>query len=236
MNILLQPLRTTGELGQRILLRQIGWDAYEKIVEGLAEAHVRTTYDRGDLEIVSPLPIHEVIKVWFHYFLLALALEVGFPFKSMSQTTFRRRARNRGLEPDDCYYLASAEKVHDWATLNLDRDPPPDLVLEVENTCSCLDRMDVYASLDVPEVWRFDGEEWHVHLLGPNGVYRESPSSAALPYLPIPEIMPLLEQSLSLKDDRELLTILTRWARERVLPLRDAWQQQHQSPPPAANP
>lgn len=235
MNILLQPLRTTGVLGQRILLRQIGWDAYEKIVEALAEAHVRTTYDRGDLEIMSPLPIHEAIKVWFHYFLLALALEMDFPFKSMSQTTFRRRARDRGLEPDDCFYLNSAVKVQDWATLNLDRDPPPDLVLEVENTCSCLDRMEVYAGLDVPEVWRFDGEEWHVHLLGPNGDYQESPCSAALPYVPIHEIMPLLEQTLPLKDDRELLSVLTRWVRECVLPLRDAWQQQ-QTPPDGANP
>ena len=71
---------------------------------------------------------------------------------------------DRGLEPDDCYYLANAAKVRNWATLDLERDPPPDLALEVEITRSCLNRMGVYAGLGVPEVWRFDGEEWHIHL------------------------------------------------------------------------
>ncbi len=146
------------------------------------------------------------------------------------------RVRDRGLEPDDCFYLASFDKVVDWNTLNLERDPPPDLALEVDVTSSCLDRMGVYAGLRVPEVWRFDGEQWHIHVLGADGAYQESPSSAALPYLPLPEIIPLLRQSLYVGDDRERVRILRRWARERVLPLHQAWEQQQQTPPPGANP
>ncbi len=196
MNILVHPPATKLEPRQRFVLWNVGWDAYEKIVDALNECHVRTTYDRGDLELMSPLPIHEAIKVWFGQFLLVLAEELDFPIRSMAQTTFRRRDQDRGLEPDDCFYLASFGKVVDWNTLNLDRDPPPDLALEVEITSSCLDRMGVYAGLGVPEVWRFEGDEWHIHVLGADGTYEESSSSAAFPYLPVPEIMPLLRQSL----------------------------------------
>lgn len=236
MNILAQPPKIKLEARQRFVIWNLGWDAYEKIIEALNEQHVRTTYDRGDLELMSPLPIHEASKVWFRDFLLALALEVSLSFKSMAQTTFRRRDLDRGLEPDDCYYFTSMGKVVDWNTLNLDRDPPPDLALEVDITCNCLDRMGVYAGLGVPEIWRFDGDDWHIHLLGADGTYWESPSSAAIPYLPIAEVMPLMQQSLHVGDDRERLLLLTRWARQRVLPLYQAWQQQQQSPPTAANP
>jgi Uma2 family endonuclease len=236
MNILVQPARTKLEPRQRFVLWNIGWEAYEHIVAALNEQHVRSTYDRGDLELMSPLPIHERIKVWFGHFMLVLSLELQFAYQSMAQTTFRRRDRDRGLEPDDCYYLASLEKVVDWTTLNLDRDPPPDLALEVDVTTSCLDRMGVYAGLGVPEVWRFDGEQWHIHLLGADGTYEESPSSAALPYLRIPEVTTLLHQTLAMTDHGERFRAFTRWTREQVLPLYQAWQQQQQSPPPAANP
>jgi len=236
MNILVQPEKRKVEPGQRFVLWQIGWDAYVKFVEALAGHHIRTTYDRGDLELMSPLPIHEAIKVWFGHFLLVLGEELDFPCWPVGGPTLRRRDQDRGLEPDDCYYLASASKVVNWATLNLDRDPPPDLALEVEITSSCLDRMGVYAALGVPEVWRFEGGEWHIHLLGTDGIYRESPSSVALPYLPVSEIMPVMLQSLHLGDLRERFRILRRWVRERVLPLRQTWQQQQQPPSAGANP
>ncbi len=235
MNILIRPPVAKLEPRQRFVLWNIGWESYELIVKALNEQHVRSTYDRGDLELMSPLPIHERIKIWFGHFLLTLAEELDFPFQNMGHTTLRRRDRDRGLEPDDCYYLDSFAKVADWNTLNLDRDPPPDLALEIDVTTSCLDRMGVYAGLGVREVWRFDDEEWHVHLLREDGKYQESSISAALPYLPISEIMPLLRESLDVGDLRERFRILRRWARERALPLYQAWQQQ-QSPPPAANP
>ena len=236
MNILVPPAKIKVEPGQHFMLWQIGWDAYVKFLEALAEHNVRTTYDRGDLELMSPLPIHEAIKIWFGHFLAVLGEELGVPCWPVGGPTLRRRDQDRGLEPDDCYYLANASKVRNWATLDMERDPPPDVALEVEITRNCLDRMGVYAGLGVPEVWRFDGEAWHIHLLSAEGVYEESPVSAALPYLPIPEITPLLQETLHLGDVGERFRILRRWSRERVFPLYQTWQRQQQSPPPAANP
>jgi Uma2 family endonuclease len=236
MNLELKSPPVKVEPRQRFVLWNLGWDAYEKMVEALNEQHVRSTYDRGDLELMSPLLIHETIKIWFANFILALAEELDIPFHSIGHTTLRRQDRDRGLEPDDCFYLTSLVKVVDWNTLNLDRDPAPDLALEIDVTTNCLDRMGVYAGLGIPEVWRFDGEEWHIHLLGEIGEYQESPVSAAFPYLPISEIMPLLRQTLYTGDHRERFLVLRRWARERALPLYQAWQQQQQTPPAGANP
>jgi Uma2 family endonuclease len=236
MNMLVQPSATKLEPRQRFVLWQVGWDVYEKIVDALNEEHVRVTYDRGDLELMSPPPVHEAIKVWFRHFMIALVEVLDFPTKGVGGPTFRRRDRRCGLEPDDGYYFASAARVVDWLTLNLDRNPPPDLALEVDVTRSCLDRMGVYAGPGVPEVWRFDGEEWHIHLLGTDGTYQESSRSAAIPYLSVLEIMPLRQQSLYVGDDRERLCLMRSWVRERVLPLRQAWQPQQQTPPDGANP
>ncbi len=234
MNILIQPPKTKLEPEQRFMCWQIGWEGYEKIVEALAERPIRTTYYGGDLELMSPLPIHETIKVWFGHFLLALSLELHFAYRSMSQTTFRRRDRDRGLEPDDCFYLSGMDKVVDWDSLNLDRDPPPDLAVEVDITSSSLDRMGVYAGLEVPEVWRYDGEKWHIHVLTTAGSYRESVSSKALPYLSLSEINTLFLETLPMADNSERFRIFTSWARERMLPLKRDWEQD--SPSSDANP
>jgi Uma2 family endonuclease len=236
MNLLVEPPKQKVEPGQYFVLWQIGWDAYEKFLKALANHRVRTTYDQGDLELMSSLPIHEAIAYWFGHFMQVLAEELDFPCWPVGGPTLRRRDVNRGLEPDDCYYFANAAQVENWATLNLNRDPPPDLALEVEVTTSCLDRMGVYAGLGFPEIWRFDGASWHIHLLGTDRTYQESPTSAALPFLPGAEITPLMNESLHVGDLRERLRILRRWARERALPLYQAWQQQHQTPLAGANP
>ena len=72
--------------------------------------------------------------------------------------TFKRRKRRRGLEPDECYWIQSEPMVRGKDKIDLRRDPPPDLVIEVDWTHSSLDRLAIFAALLVPEVWRFDGQ------------------------------------------------------------------------------
>jgi Uma2 family endonuclease len=62
-------------------------------------------------------------------------------------------------------------------------DPPPDLVIEVDITSSSLDKFSIYAELGVPELWRHDGREFGIYLLGGQG-YRKSERSAVFPWLP----------------------------------------------------
>lgn len=44
-------------------------------------------------------------------------------------------------------------------------DPPPDLAIEIDITSSSLDRLAIYASLGITEVWRFDGDRLTIYVL-----------------------------------------------------------------------
>ena len=209
MNIPIRVPAPKAETAQRFVLHGIGWEDYEKIVDALSEQHVRTTYDRGSLELMSPLSIHEQYKRAFGLLFAVLAEELDIPIKGAGSTTFRSRRAGRGLEPDECFYLASAEKVRDWGALDLSSDPPPDLALEVEITHGVLDRLRVYAALRVPEVWRFDGEALQAIVLAQSGRYRPAAASRSLPFLPLNEFVPLLHSYVSLGEEGK-------WLREEI--------------------
>jgi Uma2 family endonuclease len=221
MNILHQPLNVPGPR-QRFVLYGVGWRTYEKLVGLFQEQHLQMNYDRGTLELMSPYPPHEVYKTLFGYFVSTLADEFAIPFKCLGSTTLRRENVQRGLEPDQCYYLTSAGKVRNWWTLDLSVDPPPDLAIEIDISPPELDRMSIYAGLGVPEVWRFDGEALHVCRLGEDGKYSEVPQSVHFPFLPIAEVLPVLIRAGDTTDDRQILRILREWVRDRVKPLWEA--------------
>jgi Uma2 family endonuclease len=48
-------------------------------------------------------------------------------------------------------------------------DPPPDLAVEIEITTSSIDKLDIYASLGVPEVWLYDGTVLEVYQIQSDG-------------------------------------------------------------------
>src|SRR5262249_46378599 len=144
---------------------------------------VRLTYDRGRLEIMSPLPEHENYHIVLAQFVRVLAAESGMRYRSFGSTTFRREDVERGLEPDDCFYLASLPRILGRRDLDLARDPPPDLALEVDITHSSLDRLAIYAALGVREVWHFDGQSITCHVLNAQGGYEQQESSLAFPFL-----------------------------------------------------
>jgi Uma2 family endonuclease len=73
-------------------------------------------------------------------------------------------------------------------------DPPPDLVIEIEISRRMIDRVDLYARLAVPEVWRCDGKRLDILLLNDQG-YQPSVRSAAFPQIATEQIVSLIEQS-----------------------------------------
>ena len=46
----------------RILLRGIRWETYERLLDEAGDQPIRLTYDRGDLEIMTPSRRHEAWK------------------------------------------------------------------------------------------------------------------------------------------------------------------------------
>jgi hypothetical protein len=44
---------------QRVLIRGVGWQGYQALLSMVADQPIRLAYDRGDVEIISPLYEHE---------------------------------------------------------------------------------------------------------------------------------------------------------------------------------
>ncbi len=203
--------------GQGLVFDGIDWESYEKFLDTVGERRIFLTYDRGRLEIMAPLYDHEWWKSRIGFLLVLLGHELNLDVQPGGSTTLRRQDLQRGLEADDCLYIRHAAQVLGPRRLDLTRDPPPDLALEVEMTRSALDRMGIYAALKVPEVWRCDGNTITAHRLRADGEYEQTTQSVNFPALPLGEFLGFLHQTQGLSQTGVIGPFLE-WVRQHVLP------------------
>jgi Uma2 family endonuclease len=207
----------TPELEHRIVLRGVGWGGYQTLIDLVGDQPVRLTYDRGDLELMSPQPKHERKKSLLGQFVRILARELHIPVMPMGSTTWSREDLDKGLEADESFYLGDLERIRDPDNIDLDIDPPPDLAIEIEITRSTLDRIGIYGALRVPELWRFNGRALRVLLRQEDGSYQESPSSAAFPGVPMNDVAQFAIRE-GIRDENAFLDEFTAWVRSDLLP------------------
>jgi Uma2 family endonuclease len=205
-------VRETNE--QRLVLYDLPWKTYVRFLKELDERPIRLTYDRGALEIMTLSQEHESYRHLLGRFLDVLTEELNIPVKGGRSTTFKRKKRQRGLEPDGCYWIATEPQVRGKDQIDLRRDPPPDLAIEVEISRSALDRLAIYAALGVPEVWRFDGQSLQVCRLGPDGEYAVCDHSPTFPFRPLAELVAFLQRRKEM-DETSLVRSFRAWVREQ---------------------
>ncbi|MGC8638988.1 MAG: Uma2 family endonuclease [Isosphaeraceae bacterium] len=200
----------------RVVIRDVGWQGYETLLNLVGDQPVRITYDRGDVELMSPLSRHERSKSRLGRMVGMLTEELEIDMIAVGSTTLKREDIGKGLEADESFYLASLSLIKDIEHLDMDVDPPPDLATEIETTRSALDRLGVYGALRVPEIWRFDGRRLRILVLQGDGTYREVRQSPTLPWISIEE----LEHFIHLEPASDTLWAKTfrKWVRETVLP------------------
>src|SRR6266542_3916512 len=97
---------------------------------------------------------HESLGHFLGRLAVTLTEELNLPLKEGGSTTLRRKRKQKGIESDNCYWIAHEAQVRGKKVIRLRFDPPPDLALEVDVSRSSMNRMGIYASLKVPEVWR----------------------------------------------------------------------------------
>jgi len=179
---------------QRLVLYSVPWGTYTRALRTLADRPgVRLTYDRGTLEFMTLSHLHESYSDLLSRFIYVLTEELGLAVKAGRSTTFRKRKRQRGLEPDGSWWIAHEAQVRGKTEIDLRNDPPPDLALEVDVTHSSLDRLAIYSALKVPEIWRLEGKIIVCHLLGSDGRFAVSTTSLAFPGLKVAEIAQFLD-------------------------------------------
>ena len=203
--------QTTGQ----VVLYNVPWSTYETLLADLDLPGTRLTYDQGSLEIMSPSEEHERFKGLIGRIIETLTEELGIAIRAAGSTTWKRKALQRGLEPDECYYVANESRVRGQQTIDLAVDPPPDLVIEVEVTSSAIDKMPIYATLGVSEVWRYDGKTFFIDVLQADGNYARVSQSAAFPFLPMAELEAFLDRR-NTTDDTSWIRSFRKWVRETL--------------------
>jgi Uma2 family endonuclease len=200
----------------RVVLHHISWEQFEKLLEDLGDHRAaRIAYDNGTLEIMTPLPEHEHFKEVIGDAIKDIADELELDYESYGSTTWRKRIKMAGVEPDNCFYFQHEAAVRGRLDLNLSQgDPPPDLALEIDITSKSLDRFPIYARLEVPELWCYDEGVLKIYHLQ-EGEYVEAKTSLALPLLPIQELPQLIE-TYRTAGRRAIRRAVREWARSRA--------------------
>lgn len=184
----LRKRQTPAEENRRIVLYGVPWDAYTKMRDALRERRIFFTYDEGVLEIMTLSGEHEQIRRKLGLLVSLLAHHFRKNFSSFGSFTQQREDLLKGIEADDCFYLSSLPAVLGKKNVDLHRDPPPDLGLEIDVSHSSLDRLPIFAALRIPEVWRFRERSLTVHVLV-KGEYEVRESSPTFPDVPMAKLV-----------------------------------------------
>ena len=169
--------------GAILIFPEVSWEQYENLLEDLIDRPgLRISYDEGRLEIMSPLSEHEDYKDFISHAVRTLCDELGIELEPRGSATWKRKRIRKGAEPDACFYVANARRIIGKRKLDLDSDPPPDIVVEVDTTNESLSKFPIYAALGVPEIWRYDGKRVQMYELRDN-TYMEIPVSRSFPSL-----------------------------------------------------
>jgi Uma2 family endonuclease len=199
---------------QRLILPGVSWNKYIRLLHDLDDRHVRLTFDRGVLEIMTLSHEHESEGYLLARFVDTLTEVRGLPVKGGKSTTFKRRTRRRGLEPDSCWWIQNEAAVRGKKKIDLRIDPPPDLSLEIDISRSSLNRLAIYAALGVPEIWRYDGVNLYFLALRPTKKYEAVAESLAFPGLRPEDLLPLLAMHAHL-DETSIIRQFRTWTEQR---------------------
>ena len=183
----------------RVLIDGVSWETYSALVDESEHASGRMSYDEGTLEIMCPAMPHESSKSLIGRMIEMFTFIRRIDIRSSASTTFRRTDLKRGFEADESYYIQNAGLIRGKHEIDLAIDPPPDLVVEVEITRSALNKLRMFASMGIPEVWRYDGKVLSIGLLQSDR-YNESEVSQVLPGFPVPLASELLSQRFDVSE------------------------------------
>jgi Uma2 family endonuclease len=156
---------------EKITLYGVTWEQYDTLVSMFMDKFpgLRMTYLEGTLEIMGTSSEHERLKKIIARLLEMYAVEKRITLNGYGNTTFRKEAKQRGLEPDECYCLGELREV-------------PDIAIEIAITSGGIDKLSVYQGLGVTEVWFWQDNQFILYRLQKEA-YKQIDRSEFLPDL-----------------------------------------------------
>jgi Uma2 family endonuclease len=205
-----------------LVLEGITWEQYEELLQDLEDRPgVRVTYDQGRLEIVTTSAGHEAWKEFVLSLVRILSEELEIDLESRGGTTEKRKRDAKGTEPDTCFYLTHAARVIGKDEIDLNVDPPPDIVVEIDKSNQSLNKFPIYAAFGVPEIWRYVGKRKRAEFyeLLKNS-YVEIAASRFFPILTSGVLADFIEQSKT-RGQTAALSAFRGWVRSKKLTLEN---------------
>jgi Uma2 family endonuclease len=188
----------------------VSWAEYEELLDVVGEARgLRVSYDSGTLQIMSPSSKHERHAWLIGQLVGLLSTRLHIRVLYYGSTTIRKRRKQKGVEPDACFYVQNAAAVGTKDEIDFNTDPPPDIVVEIDLHHDSFSKFPIYVALGVPEIWRYDGESMTIYQLR-DEQYVASEMSQSLPVLTSAVLTEFLTRSPK-EDQYDILLAFEEW-------------------------
>jgi Uma2 family endonuclease len=172
--------------GSAVIIPNVSWEEFESILQELGEKRsARVAYSKGMLEIMVPLPEHEIPRDLISDIVKILLKVKGIRYQPFGSTTFKQEG-TAGVEPDACFYIQNYQRMIGHRRLEPD-DPPPDLAIETDVTSKTT--LDAYTAIAVPELWIYNCGKLTIYLFR-DRQYSKSDTSPTFPDVPLTRIIP----------------------------------------------
>jgi len=198
--------------GNQLLLRNVDWESFEQLLEELGDNRgTRLSFSDNTVEIMAPMAVHEDDKSMISDLIKTMLDEMGIEFRALASTTFKNKQMTQAVEPDECFYIQNETKIRGKNRINLEKDPPPDLAIEIDLTSRT--HFNNYEKLGVPELWRFDGKSLNINILK-NNIYIESSQSRQFPNIPLKEAIPRFVEESKTHGRSKMIKSFKLWLKD----------------------
>jgi Uma2 family endonuclease len=141
---------------QRIVHSGLTWQQFKLIQSGFGDTrNLRLFYYDHTVEIIMPGRDHEFFKTVLGMLIELFCLETGIEFEPLGSTT-QEQVGEAAAEPDESYCFGPSK-------------PTPDLVIEVIFTSGSIKKLNLYRSLNIPEVWFWQDGVFSLYRLRADG-------------------------------------------------------------------
>lgn len=131
------------------ILRNLIWEDYEDILNEVGESPgLRLTYSEGMLCVMTLSPRHEKYSRLIEKMIGLLSVRLGIRILSFGSATIKKPTAKKGAEADCCFYVGSASLIGVREEIDFDKDPPPDIIVEIDIHHESSTKCGIYARLE----------------------------------------------------------------------------------------
>ncbi len=190
-NLAIVERSSEDDRDQVIVMTGVPWASYDALVRARGgKRQPRLAYLDGALEIMTVGLPHGLDDGLLSRLVEAYAEAAELELNAGRNSTFRKKAKQAGLEPDECYWIGRITEF-------------PALAIEIVHTSGGIDKLEIYRRLGVGEVWFWIESRLRIYALAPDGFHARS-RSTVLRGVDVAELERLCDPA---NHDRQMSTV-----------------------------